>query len=48
MPWATMIGKLPMNKNSILLSGLLLSGLAIGLVETDVIQFNTRGIHAQC
>jgi len=36
-----------MNKNSILLSGLLLSGLAIGLVETDVIPFNTWGIHAQ-
>ena len=36
-----------MNNQKTLLISLLVTALAIGLVETDVIQFNTQGIHAQ-
>ena len=36
-----------MNNQKTLLISLLVTATAIGLVETDVIQFNTRGINAQ-
>ena len=36
-----------MNNQKTLLISLLVTALAIGLVETDVVQFNTQGIHAQ-
>ena len=36
-----------MNNQKTLLISLLVTALAIGLVETDVIKFNTQGIHAQ-
>jgi hypothetical protein len=42
-----MIGKSKISNQKTLLVGLLVTAAAIGLVETDVIQFNTRGINAQ-
>lgn len=47
MPWVRMIGKSKISNQKTLLVGLLVTAAAIGLVETDVIQFNTRGINAQ-
>jgi len=47
MPWVRMIGESKISNQKTLLVGLLVTAAAIGLVETDVIQFNTRGINAQ-
>ena len=47
MPWVRMIGESEISNQKTLLVGLLVTAAAIGLVETDVIQFNTRGINAQ-
>ena len=47
MPWVRMIGESKISNQKILLVCLLLTAAAIGLVETDAIQFNTQGINAQ-
>ena len=47
MPWVRMIGESKISNQKTLLVGLLVTAATIGLVETDVIQFNTRGINAQ-
>ena len=47
MPWVRIIGESKISNQKILLVCLLLTAAAIGLVETDAIQFNTQGINAQ-
>ena len=47
MPWVRTIGKSSMNKNCILLSGLLLSGLAIVLFETGTLRLDQNTFQAQ-
>ena len=47
MPWVRMIGESKISNQKILLVGLLVTTAAIGLVETDVIEFQNNGVHAQ-
>jgi len=47
MPWVRMIGESKISNQKILLVGLLVTTAAIVLVETDVIEFQNNGVHAQ-
>jgi len=44
MPWVRMIGESKISNQKILLVGLLVTTAAIGLVETDVIEFQNNGV----